>query len=204
MVLFQKTKSGSVLPGCLDQSDSCFSETFLFFTNKWALRMIYIRKDSSQHTCSRPFIPTCMCCPCIIYRCNQGLCSNICIRVYNTFHWLAPPCVCCIVLLISIVSHCIHIYCIRRHLFCYHITPYFRICTSNWTCNLSFGDRYVFPVETLDIFCESVLLSETATLTMSIVKNMYQFAYIDSDPTSSMFQIVYLQQNLAFLINWLN
>ena len=37
---------------------------------------------------------------------------------------------------------------------------------------------------------------------MSIVKAMYQLAYIDSYPTSSRFEIVYLWQNLAFLIKY--
>ena len=36
---------------------------------------------------------------------------------------------------------------------------------------------------------------------MSIVKDMYQFAYIDSYPTPLMFEIIYLRQNLEFLIN---
>ena len=38
---------------------------------------------------------------------------------------------------------------------------------------------------------------------MSIVKEaMYQFACIDSYTTSSMFEIVYLQQNLTYLIKY--
>ena len=42
------------------------------------------------------------------------------------------------------------------------------------------------------------------TLTVSIVKDMFQFAYIDSYPISSSFEIVYLRQNLALLITKLH
>ena len=60
----------------------------------------------------------------------------------------------------------------------------------------------IYIMGNTQILCSCVLLYETATLTTSIVKVMYQFAYIDSYPTALTFKIVYLRQYLAFLIKY--